>query len=210
VKQGEEEQWRRLALLADPVRRTVYDSLAGDVELTREQVAARAGISPGLATHHLTKLTAAGLVDKRAGVSQGREGRPPAAYRQGPAPQLPDRRPVLLVDLLTAGRPDMSKVVAAAREHGAAVTPTRGTKRSRASRAMAELGFAPVARKGALDSGACPFLARQLNEPTTACDVALGLGAGIASQLGAVQVERVVGGPCCVRLVLEAPRKKAG
>ncbi|MCU1588384.1 MAG: Helix-turn-helix domain, partial [Frankiales bacterium] len=79
----EAQQWSRLALLADPVRRSVYELFAADVELTKEQVAAAAGISTSLASHHLAKLTSAELVTKQAGTPGGGEGRPPARYRRG-------------------------------------------------------------------------------------------------------------------------------
>ena len=202
MSDGEAEQWSRLALLADPVRRSIYDLLADDVELTREQIAQGAGISASLASHHLAKLSAAAIVERRQGVSSGREGRPPSSFRRGPAVQLPDRRPGLLADLLSAGRPDPRLVQRAARQHGAAVTPAHGATRARARQAMELLGFAPTASRGALDSGNCPFVARELRHPEAACDVALGLAAGIADELDDVQVERVEPGACCVRLLL--------
>jgi predicted ArsR family transcriptional regulator len=202
------EQWSRLALLADPVRRSVYELFGADVELTKEQVAAGTGISTSLAAHHLAKLTEAELVTKHVGLSGGREGRPPARYRRGLAPRVPGRRPELLADLLIAGRPDMDRVTTAASRHGRAVTPTTGTARTRARRAMAALGFSPRTQKGALDSGSCPFVARDLSTPEAACDIALSLAAGIAGELSGVQVERVVGGACCVRLTVEGPGKQ--
>lgn len=205
----EAEQWSRLALLADPVRRSVYELFAADVELTKEQVAAAAGISTSLAAHHLTKLTEADLISKQAGIAAGREGRPPARYRRGLMPRVPGRRPELLADLLLAGHPDMKQVTTAASRHGRATTPASGTARTRARRAMAALGFSPRTRKGALDSGSCPFVARDLATPEAACDVALSLAAGIAAELPGVQVERVVGGACCVRLTVEGPGKQS-
>jgi predicted ArsR family transcriptional regulator len=205
---GGADEWSRIARLSDPVRRAIYDLLIGNVELTREQIAEQTGISPSLATHHLTVLTEGGLLEKRPGRSGGHAGRPPATYRRGRAIQLPGRRLVLLADLLTAGRPDQRRVEAAARAEGARCTPPTGTTRSRATRAMQQLGFAPRPRRRALDSGNCPFIARDLAEPETACDVALSLASGIADGLDDVQVERVVGGACCVRLLL--PGKQTG
>ncbi|MCW2545120.1 MAG: transcriptional regulator [Frankiales bacterium] len=201
-------QWSRLALLADPVRRSVFELLAADIELTREQVADQAGISPSLAAHHLGKLTEAELIEKLPGIARGREGRPPAHYRRARLPQLPGRRPELLTDLLVVGRPDMDAVCAASRRHGSAITPKQGTTRTRARRAMAALGFTPRSHKGGIDSSSCPFVARDLAVPETACDVALSLADGIAAELSGVQVERVVGGACCVRLLVGAPGKQ--
>jgi hypothetical protein len=73
---------------------------------------------------------------------------------------------------------------------------------------MEQLGFAPQAGRGVLDSGNCPFVARTLLAPEAACQVALSLATGIAGELPGVQVERVVPGACCVRLLL--PGKQAG
>lgn len=211
MDRDDDGQWSRLALLADPVRRSVYALFGPTGELTREDVARGAGISPALAGHHLTKLTAADLLERRPGVARGNEGRPPASYRRGRAVQLPGRRPELLTDLLAgAGRPDLPRVRAAAVEHGRSVTPRQGGRRSRAVQALSTLGFAPRSSRSTIESGGCPFVARELAAPETACEVALSLAEGVASQLDAVQVERVEGGACCVRLVLSSPGKQRG
>lgn len=204
------EQWRRLSLLSDPVRRSVLSQLAVDLPLTREQVADRAGITPALAGHHLAKLAAAGLVDKRAGAATGAQGRPAATYARGPDPEVPGRRAGLLTDLLAgAGRPDLSRVRKAARAHGRAVTPTAGSRRTRVVGALRTLGFAPRSARGTIECGGCPFLARELAEPLVACDVALGLATGVADVVPDTRAERVAGVACCVRVVLD-PGKQPG
>lgn len=203
------DTWRRLSLLSDPVRRSVLSQLAADVALTREQVAEGAAITPALAGHHLAKLVEAGLVRKRAGRSTGGQGRPAATYSRGQQPELPGRRTTLLTDLLSAGRPDMRRVLRAARAHGRSVTPAGGARRTRVMSAMRTLGFAPRATRAAVDSGGCPFLATELADPLVACDVALSLANGVSDCVPDTRAERVAGGACCVRVVL-TPGKQRG
>src|SRR4029079_300882 len=72
----------RLAPLADPVRRALYDLLVARPDpVDRDEAAAAAGIGRPLAAFHLDRLAAAGLLDVEFHRRTGRTG--PGAGRAG-------------------------------------------------------------------------------------------------------------------------------
>jgi predicted ArsR family transcriptional regulator len=197
----ETTEWAALGLLADPVRRAVYEHVPRSGRTTAAELATTVGVSPALAGHHVRKLVAAGLVEKVSGVADGTEGRPPSGYRRATSVQVPGRRPELLTDLLVAAaRPDPRRLRAAARGRGRQAVGPAGSSRNRARSAMDSLGFMTRWRRGDLDAGSCPFSADLLAHPQVACDVALALAQGVAAGLPGIQAERVAGSACCVRL----------
>src|SRR6478672_6731759 len=75
------------AVLAEPVRRALYEHIAGrDEAVDRDQAAAATGIGRPLAAFHLDRLAAAGLLEveyhRRSGRSGPGAGRPAKFYRR--------------------------------------------------------------------------------------------------------------------------------
>src|SRR5947209_3894157 len=81
--------WDSVELLAEPTRRRVFDVVrAHDDPVTREALAADAGITQRLAAFHLDRLAAAGLltVDYARPPGRGGPGAGRPAKRYAPAP----------------------------------------------------------------------------------------------------------------------------
>jgi DNA-binding transcriptional ArsR family regulator len=78
-----------IAVLADPVRRRLYDYIAGQPDgISRGEAAQAVGIQRTLAAFHLDRLAEAGLVDvtfRRAGRGQGQDGRPSSTGARRPS-----------------------------------------------------------------------------------------------------------------------------
>jgi predicted ArsR family transcriptional regulator len=99
-----------VALLAEPVRRRIYDWVAGAGRpVARDEVAAALGIGRPLAAFHLDRLAAAGLLDveyrRRTGRAGPGAGRPAKFYRRTSRElmvSLPERRYELIAELLAA------------------------------------------------------------------------------------------------------------
>ncbi|MFL5755511.1 MAG: helix-turn-helix transcriptional regulator [Chloroflexota bacterium] len=103
-----DEALDRVGLLAEPVRRAIYLHVAASPSpLSRDEVAAAVGIGRPLATFHLERLAAAGLLDtstaRRSGRTGPGAGRPAKLYRRGTvevAVSVPDRRYETLAGVL--------------------------------------------------------------------------------------------------------------
>src|SRR3954466_15324790 len=85
----DDTQWESLQLLAEPTRRGIYDAVrAGRHAMTREEVAAAAGVSKSLAAFHLDLLAERRLPDVDSARPPGRSGpgagRPAKRYRAVP------------------------------------------------------------------------------------------------------------------------------
>jgi len=99
-----------LAVLGDPVRRRVYEYVAGQPgAVSRDDTAAGVAIGRSLAAHHLDRLAAAGLVDVEYGRRSGRTGpgagRPAKLYRTARreiSAHLPQRRYEVAADLFAS------------------------------------------------------------------------------------------------------------
>lgn len=97
-----------IALLAEPVRRRIYDWVAAaDRPVARDEVAAALGIGRPLAAFHLDRLAAAGLLEveyrRRTGRSGPGAGRPAKFYRRASGElivSVPERRYELIAELL--------------------------------------------------------------------------------------------------------------
>lgn len=136
-----EWQLRRLAALADPVRRAVYLFVVERGEASRDQAARAVRISRALAAFHLDKLTAQGLLaaryqrlTKRRGPGAGRPAKLYHRARGQFTVSLPDREyelaARLFADVLAAKRgAALPRLRRAARSHGrragAAASPGR-------------------------------------------------------------------------------------
>src|SRR5450759_1007321 len=89
VEIHQSRQIETLAVLADPVRRALYELVISlePADLSRDQAAEALGIRRGLAAFHLDKLTEAGLLQtlyrRPPGVGGPGAGRPAKFYRRG-------------------------------------------------------------------------------------------------------------------------------
>ncbi|HKT05734.1 MAG TPA: helix-turn-helix domain-containing protein, partial [Rugosimonospora sp.] len=97
-----------VGVLHEPVRRAVYEFIAGQAEpASREQVAGAVGIGRTLAAFHLDRLVDAGLLEASYARRNGRTGpgagRPAKLYRRSAAEyemSLPPRRYRAVAELL--------------------------------------------------------------------------------------------------------------
>src|SRR5258705_9626904 len=124
------------AVLGEPVRRALYEHVAGrDEVVDRDEAAAATGIGRPLAAFHLDRLVAAGLLEveyrRRSGRSGPGAGRPAKFYRRtrglNVELSLPARRYRMAAEIFAEGldqrRDDSARdaVRAAARERGGAL-----------------------------------------------------------------------------------------
>ena len=148
-------------VLGEPVRRALYEHVAGrDEPVDRDQAAAATGIGRPLAAFHLDRLVAAGLLEveyrRRNGRTGPGAGRPAKFYRRTRGLtvelSLPARRYRLAAEIFAEGfdrRPDDAArhdVRAAARERGAALGSS-ATKDRRPSARLAGRSLRRAGRK---------------------------------------------------------------
>lgn len=140
VDGSEERNWERLNVLADPVRRGLYEFVTKhDSPVGREEAAEAVGLSRTLAAYHLDRLAEAGLLDTSYARTTGRSGpgagRPAKHYHRSEhevSVSVPPRSYDLLADLLadamTADRSGevRSAVMDAAVEQGRARSAEAG------------------------------------------------------------------------------------
>ncbi len=202
-----ENQVTRVAALSDPIRRSLYLSVAKSAEaISREQAAAAAGVQKALATFHLEKLVEKGLLDVEFRRLNGRSGpgagRPAKLYRRSDRHvdvSLPHREYDLVGTLLASaidaaertGRSvrdelerSSSDVGRAMGEQAAARAGRRAPKRARREALLDVLrdhGFEPRAVGRDVVLANCPFhvLSQQFTE--LVCSMNLRLLEGIRS-----------------------------
>lgn len=224
-----DEQVEGVAVLSDPVRRSLYRYVVGEVDaVSREQAAEAMGVQRALAAFHLDKLAAQGLLQVEFRRLSGRTGpgagRPAKLYRRSAREidvSLPPREYDLAAGLLaeaieSAGEGgDVRKALTrAARALGRAIgeaAEARAGARASARRrrealiaVLAEHGFEPRDADGELVLANCPFhtLARQYTD--LVCGMNLELLRGVRAALSlddATLRPRLdpVPGYCCVR-----------
>ncbi|GLZ28239.1 transcriptional regulator [Lentzea sp. NBRC 105346] len=207
------EDIRAVAALDDELRRGMYDYIRAERRpVTRDEAAAKVGISRKLAAFHLDKLVDAGLL--KAGFEKcGRVGRAPKVYetRGEIAVTIPQRHHDVLADiLLDAVAPDAAQQAAHARGEklGAAQRkPGRlGPERAltAAQNILQQEGFEPhreAPHKLRLRN--CPFHPLAAKAPALVCGINHAYLCGFLKGLGAEQVEAVLAprpGECCVEL----------
>lgn len=226
----EHEDVARLALLAEPVRRRVYDAVAGADSMDRDAVAEAVGISRSLAAFHLDRLVEAGLLEatfRRRGTRSGPgAGRPAKFYTRTTdaaiAVSVPPRRFDVAAGLFARAieetRGGRAAVLRAARQSGAeigrAAHAARGPSSSSAGaarRAHRELlsilhqrGFEPRPRAdGGIDLGNCPFRDLTADHRDLTCGANLALLSAIVDSTpgaGLVAKRQDPPEPCCVTL----------
>jgi predicted ArsR family transcriptional regulator len=225
----------RIAALADPVRRALYEYVAGrGADVSRDQAARAARIARPLAAFHLDKLVEQGLLETSYRRLTGRRGpgagRPAKLYRRSAVQldlSLPARDYELAARLFAralAGTPPatLARVRRAARELGralgrdarAAAGPRAGrpTLLRRLDVVLRQRGYEPFrAPDRAIRLRNCPFDALAQDHRPLVCGMNLELLAGVVQGLGVAGCRAVLDpqpGACCVALRTEAMRQR--
>ncbi|MFC4121088.1 helix-turn-helix transcriptional regulator [Nonomuraea zeae] len=200
-----------LALLHDPVRRSLYEAVAaGGGDVGRGEAAEAAGVSRTLAGHHLDRLVEAGLLESgfRPQEKKGPgSGRPAKVYRRAKGERsvsLPARDYAALasvladvVDLLGAEE----QAEEAARRAGARLA--RRHQGEPVEQVLGERGYEPYAEGGTLRLRNCPFHALAEEQPLLVCSMNLALCQGLLEGLGDDPARAGLDprpGECCVSL----------
>lgn len=187
----------QLSNLVDPVRRRLYEYVAGQPgPVTREDAAEATGISRTLAAYHLDKLADAGLVEAGFARPAGRTagpgaGRPAKNYTRAArelAVTLPARSYLIMADLLAA---------AVEADHTGSVRTTaarhaRDTGRGAAANAdgnldvaLQELGYEPAhTAEGDIEMRNCPFHQLSQAHADLVCNLNLDLIDGLLEGVG--------------------------
>jgi predicted ArsR family transcriptional regulator len=209
------------ALLAEPVRRALYEHVTGrDEPVDRDAAAAATGIGRPLAAFHLDRLVAGGLLDveyrRRSGRTGPGAGRPAKFYRrtQGLNVELslPARRYRMAAEIFAEGldrRPGdqaRDEVRAAARERGetlgATATGQAGSSGSRPRRSrkaarrelvtvLATEGFEPLDDGREIRLRNCPFDVLAAEHRDLTCSMNLALLEGLTSGIGDAGLQAV-------------------
>ncbi len=198
-----------VAVLDEPVRRALYEWLAGRSHpVGRDEAAAAVGISRALAAFHLDRMVRDGLLvtefRRLTGRSGPGAGRPAKLYRRAPgtiAVSLPQRGYEQAAHLLAEAVERSARQVpppaarAAAHQAGQAIgraareragkRPDRGRRTIALLDALRERGYEP--RMGEHDSivlGNCPFDALVEEHRSLVCGMNLALAEGVLDGLG--------------------------
>ncbi len=209
-----------IAVLADPVRRRLYDYVTGQRDgISRSEAAQAVGIQRTLAAFHLDRLAEAGLVDvtfrRPAGRSGPGAGRPTKLYWRAAAEHqvtMPPRdyrgAAELLAEVvdMTGAEPQLQR---AARNRGAATG--RAVRRQAPEAPEAELvagalsaqGYQPYGDGADIRLRNCPFHVLASRHPPLICGMNLALVEGLlagasVTALAAVLDPRPL--DCCVVL----------
>jgi predicted ArsR family transcriptional regulator len=210
-----------LSGLGDPVRRRLYEYVAGcSRPVARDDAARAAGIGRPLAAYHLDKLVRLGLLTAsyqrppgRGGPGAGRPAKVYARARTEFAVSVPPRDYELLARLLAEAvesDPDGAAVAALLRSarrfgtelgHRAERTPGASPRQLMLA-ALREHGFEPGEDpRGPVVLHNCPFHQLAASHPAVVCGMNLALIDGLAAGLGAGESRPVLDpGPdrCCV------------
>ena len=213
-----------LGLLVDPVRRRLYDwVVAQGRPVGREEAAKAVKITRALATFHLDRLDAGGLLAGGYRRLSGRvgpgAGRPARVYWRADrefSVSLPERRYGRVAQLFASAlerlgeEPVPVPLREAARELGEQLgtTTRRGAPVTRLTAALKASGYEPVKDKtGAIHLHNCPFDAlADLHRPLV-CGTNLAIAEGMVRGSGATTVQPVLDfhpGRCCVVFVPQA------
>jgi predicted ArsR family transcriptional regulator len=207
-----------IAVLGDPVRRSLYDYVtAQGREVSRGEAAAATGVQRPLAAFHLDRLAEAGLVEVTFRRTSGRSGpgagRPSKLYRRAGGEHqvsVPPRDYRGAAELL-AGVVDMiggeQELQRAARSRGAAVGraalqsgPGAGQD-DRLTTVLSEQGYQPYPEGPDVRLRNCPFHALASRYPPLICGMNLGLLQGLlegAAVTGMTARLDPRPGECCV------------
>lgn len=215
------------AVLADPVRRRLYDAVVKTGrDVGRNEAAKAARVDRSLAAFHLDKLAEAGFLEVSFRRLSGRggpgAGRPSKLYRRSSQQlelTLPARRYEAAAQLFaTAIEQSGSKSVAralgdAARSFGeglggeirvlAGARPDRDRVTSATERVLARNGFEPFREGAVIRMRNCPFDALAKEHKDLVCGMNLALMEGLVDGCGAKGLSATFDpgeGHCCVAL----------
>lgn len=197
-----EDDLQALALLHDPVRRSLYEAVAWHGgEVGRGEAAEAVGVSRTLAGHHLDKLVEAGLLESGFRQQERKgpgSGRPAKVYRRAARERsvsLPPRDYATLASVLAdvveaLGAEERAELAArrageraarhAASRQDGPDTPEEGA----VERVLRERGYEPYAEGGDLRMRNCPFHALSREQPLLVCSMNLALCQGLLDGLG--------------------------
>ena len=225
ARSGEHTQLDAIAVLHEPLRRSLYLYVARQAhDVSRDDAARAVGIQRALAAFHLDKLVEAGLVEITFRRLSGRRGpgarRPAKLYRRSSRHRqvsLPPRRYELAAELLAEAvdeaddRPGSASAVEVAHRYGRRLgeeLATRLPARASRERRMAVLaeglerhGYEPRREGGALVPANCPFHTLAQRHPDLVCGMNLALLEGVVAGMGAADLEAGADprpGQCCV------------
>jgi predicted ArsR family transcriptional regulator len=219
-----------IAVLADPVRRRLYDYVTEQPDgISRSEAAQAVGIQRTLAAFHLDRLAEAGLVDvtfrRPAGRSGPGAGRPTKLYRRAAAEyqvSMPPRdyraAAELLADVvdMTGAEPQLQR---AARNRGAAAG--RAVRRQAPEVPEAEVvtgalsaqGYQPYRDGADIRLRNCPFHLLASRHPPLICGMNLALVEGLLAGASVTALTAVLDPrplDCCVVLRESAESKTNG
>jgi predicted ArsR family transcriptional regulator len=212
-----------LGLLVEPVRRQLYDwVVAQGRPVGREEAAKALKITRALATFHLDRLAAGGLLAGGYRRLSGRvgpgAGRPARVYWRADrefSVSLPDRRYSRVAELFASAlerlgeEPVPVPLQEAAHELGEQLGRTgRGMPVTRLTGALKASGYEPVTdESGAIHLHNCPFAALAALHRPLVCGTNLAIAEGMVRSSGATTVGPVLDfqpGRCCVVFVPQA------
>ncbi|HEY3010351.1 MAG TPA: transcriptional regulator [Micromonosporaceae bacterium] len=223
---GRDRDLVALGLLVEPVRRDLYDWVVSQARpVGREQAANALKITRALATFHLDRLAAAGLLDSgyrrlsgRAGPGAGRPARVYWRADREFSISLPDRRYERVARLFasalerTGDNPVPAPLQEAARELGEqlGIARRRGAPVWRLTAALKAGGYEPVTDPtGTIRLRNCPFDALIDMHRPLVCGTNLAIAEGLTGGSGANTLRPVLDpqpGHCCVVFVPDTER----
>jgi predicted ArsR family transcriptional regulator len=196
-----------LGSLAEPIRRALYEFVAGAVDAVgRDEAAEELGISRQVVAYHLDRLAADGLLRVEFRRLTGRDGpgagRPAKLYRRSDRVYevtIPPRRYELAARILLeamAGGHLEDALDEVARRTG------RQIGAAGLENALANTGYEPVSVKGETRFRNCPFHELRDQDRETTCGMNLALVEGMIQGSGqdVAAVLDPEDGYCCVRL----------
>lgn len=210
-----------IGLLHEPVRRRLYDWVVSQTEpVGREQAANAVGVTRALATFHLDKLAAAGLLEAgyrrlsgKVGPGAGRTARIYWRSDREFSVNLPERRYARAADLFATALERLGHgdppppLTDAARDVGSQVgaSARRGADRTRLTKALERAGYEPHPDEhGTIRLRNCPFDALVPAHRDLVCRTNLAFAEGVAQGAGVTGLRPVLDprpGFCCVAFV---------
>lgn len=197
-----------VASLAEPLRRALYDFVAGAHEpVSRDDAAEAVDVSRQVAAYHLDRLADDGLLEVEFRRLTGREGpgagRPSKLYKRSDRVHevsIPPRRYELaariLLDAAREGHLDNEALTGVARRTGEEIG------HAGLEAALEATGYEPVTEDGETRFRNCPFHVLKDRDRDTTCGLNLALVEGMVVGSGA-ETDAVLApeeGYCCVRL----------
>ena len=214
--QSQSDEISVIALLSDPLRRSLFDLVCRSVTpMGRDEAAEVLGVPRGTVAFHLERLVRGGLLDtefqRRTGRTGPGAGRPAKLYRRATneiVVSVPDRRYVLAGELLISaieeserrGEPALESLTRVSAEHGRALGMSAGSLDA----VLQSTGYEPQDDgNGGLLLQNCPFDQLVKGHADAMCAANLAILMGAANGAGE-STRRVQFAPrdgyCCVHI----------